>query len=49
MIELDIICDGKETVTISDPENALENVNISTHIDNCNGGQMSEQILNNGI
>jgi len=36
MIELDIDYDGTETVTITDPENALENVNVSTHVANCN-------------
>lgn len=36
IIELDIEFDGTETVTITDPENALENVQVSTDIGNCN-------------
>jgi len=36
MIELDIDFDGTETVTITDPENALENVRVRTSTGNCN-------------
>jgi len=35
MIELDRTFDGVETVTITDPENALDNVNVSTSVGTC--------------
>ena len=36
IIELDISFDGTETVTITDPENVLDNVNVITDIVDCN-------------
>lgn len=35
-IELDIDQDGIETVIVTDPENALEDVNVSTRVETCN-------------
>ncbi len=36
MIELDIDNEGTQTVTVTDPQNALENINVYTNIGNCN-------------
>jgi len=36
MIELDIDHEGTETVTVTDPENALDNIKVSTKTGNCN-------------
>ena len=45
MIELDIDHEGTETVTVTDPHNALQNVLVSTDVDNCNGTDDSLQCL----
>ena len=45
MIELDIDHEGTQTVTVSDPENALENIKVSTNIENCNGNDSDTQCL----
>lgn len=45
MIELDIDFDGTETVTLTDPENALDKVKVSTNIENCNGNDSDTQCL----
>jgi len=37
MIELDIDWDGTETVTVTDPENALDNVKVETYTISCEG------------
>ena len=37
MIELDIDSDGKEIVTVTDPENVLENVRVETSLVSCDG------------
>jgi len=39
MIELDIDFDGTETVTVTDPENALENVRVKTSHVSCDGDE----------
>ena len=39
MIELDIDFDGTETVTVTDPENALENVRVETNNVSCDGDE----------
>jgi len=39
MIELDIDFDGTETVTVTDPENALDNVRVETEKVSCDGGE----------
>lgn len=45
MIELDIDHEGTETVTVTDPENALDNIKVSTNIENCNGNDSDTQCL----
>jgi len=45
MIELDIDHEGTETITVTDPENALENIDVSTNVDSCNGGSADSQCL----
>ena len=45
MIELDIDFDGTETVTITDPENALENVTVKTSTGDCNGDSVIECLI----
>jgi len=45
MIELDIDFDGTETVTITDPENALDNVRVRTSTGNCNDGDSAIECL----
>ena len=45
MIELDIDHEGTETVTVTDPENALDNIKVSTKIGNCNGNDLDIQCL----
>jgi hypothetical protein len=45
MIELDIDYEGTETVTVTDPENALDNIKVSTNIANCNGSDSGTQCL----
>ncbi|PBO85435.1 MAG: hypothetical protein COA77_03645 [Thaumarchaeota archaeon] len=45
MIELDIDHEGTETVTVTDPENALDNIKVSTNIGNCNEGDSDTQCL----
>jgi hypothetical protein len=45
MIELDIDHEGTETVTITDPENALDNIKVTTNIENCNGEDSTTQCL----
>jgi len=39
MIELDIDWDGTETVTVTDPENALDNVKVETSAVSCDGDE----------
>jgi len=45
MIELDIDYDRTETVTVTDPENALDSIKVSTNIENCNGNDSDTQCL----
>lgn len=45
MIELDIDHEGTETVTVTDPENALDNIKVSTNIGNCIEGEPNTQCL----
>ena len=45
MIELDIYFTGTETVTITDPENALENVRVRTSTGNCNSDSAIECLI----
>ena len=45
MIELDIDFDGIETVTITDPENALDNVRVKTSTGNCNDHSSTECLI----
>jgi len=45
MIELDIDHEGTETVTVTDPENALDNIKVSTNIENCNVSDSDTQCL----
>ena len=45
MIELDIDHEGTETVTVTDPENALDNIKVSTNIANCNDNNSQIQCL----
>ncbi len=45
MIELDIDFDGTETVTITDPENALDNVRVKTSTGDCNGHSSTECLI----
>ena len=45
MIELDIDHEGTETVTITDPENALDNIKVTTNIENCNDEDSDTQCL----
>jgi len=45
MIELDIDFDGTETVTITDPENALDNVRVKTSTGNCNVDSSTECLI----
>jgi len=45
MIELDIDFDGTETVTITDPENALDNVRVRTSTGNCNVDSSTECLI----
>jgi len=45
MIELDIDFEGTETVTITDPENALDNVRVKTSTGNCNGHSSTECLI----
>ncbi|MCH7648030.1 MAG: hypothetical protein IIA83_05440 [Thaumarchaeota archaeon] len=45
MIELDIDFTGTETVTITDPENALENVRVRTSTGNCNSDSAIECLI----
>lgn len=42
MIELDIDHEGTETVTVTDPENALENVKVETSIVSCSDNSFTE-------
>ena len=45
MIELDIDHEGTETVTVTDPENASDNIVVSTNITNCNGDDSDTKCL----
>jgi len=45
MIELDIDFEGTETVTITDPENALDNVRVKTSTGNCNDHSSTECLI----
>ena len=45
MIELDIDHEGTETVTVTDPENTLDNIKVSTNITNCNEDDSDTQCL----
>ncbi len=45
MIELDIDFEGTETVTITDPENALDNVRVKTSTGNCNVDSSTECLI----
>jgi len=45
MIELDIDFTGIETVTITDPENALDNVKVRTSTGNCNASSEMECLI----
>ncbi len=45
IIELDIDYEGNETVSVTDPENALDNIKVSTNIENCNGNDSDMQCL----
>ena len=45
MIELDIDFDGTETVTITDPENALDNVRVKTSTGDCNVDSSMECLI----
>ena len=45
MIELDIDFTGTETVTITDPENALDNVRVRTSTGNCNSDSAIECLI----
>jgi len=45
MIELDIDFEGTETVTITDPENALDNVRVKTSTGDCNDHSSTECLI----
>jgi len=45
MIELDIDFEGTETVTITDPENALDNIRVKTSTGNCNLDSSTECLI----
>jgi len=45
IIELDIDYEGTETVTVTDPENVLDNIKVSTNIANCNDNNFDTQCL----
>jgi len=45
MIELDIDFDGTETVTITDPENALDNIRVKTSTGDCNVDSSMECLI----
>lgn len=45
MIELDIDHEGTEIVTVTDPENALDSIKVSTDITNCNGSDSDTRCL----
>ena len=45
MIELDINFAGIETVTITDPENALDNVRVRTSTGSCAGGSTAQCLI----
>jgi len=45
MIELDIDFEGTETVTITDPENALDNVRVKTSTGDCNVDSSTECLI----
>jgi len=42
MIELDIDYDGTETVTVYDPKNALDNINVTTNVVDCIAGSTAQ-------
>ncbi len=44
-IELDIAFDGTHTVSVTDPENALDNINVTTSTGNCTDGSASQCLI----